>query len=151
MKRSGFKAKGWVPRPAKTIDYEPRARAPARAVVMAGEVCTIPKFNYVRDTRLRDMCRQLECQHCWAGGPDAGVTWAHSNQSRHGKAGAIKASDIFVAAMCAACHRELDQGKRWTQEEKVSIWEMAHLSTVRRALAEGLWPAGVDLPPGFTP
>ena len=150
MKRSGFKAKGWTPRPTKTIEYEPRPREVARSVTPSGLARVVPKFAYVRDIRLRDMCRAMSCQHCGAAGPDAGVTWAHSNQGRHGKAGAKKASDQFVAAMCATCHRELDQGRLWDQEEKVRIWETAHLRTVRLAVASGTWPTGIDPPVDLT-
>lgn len=147
VRRSGFKAKGWAPRPVKTIDYQPRPRAPAVAVAQpAGPVRPVPKFVYVRDERLRDMCRALACQHCGRSGDDAGVTWAHSNQSIHGKGGSVKASDQFVAAMCWDCHRELDQGGAWSQEEKVRIWNEAHRRTVAQALALGLWPADVPVP-----
>lgn len=147
MKRSGFKTKGWEPRPVKTIDYVPRPRAPAPAVsVPAGPARAVPKFVYVRDERLRDMCRAMACQHCGRAGDDAGVTWAHSNQGIHGHGRGVKASDQFVAAMCWVCHRELDQGKAWPKEEKVRIWGDAHRLTVERAVALALWPAGVPLP-----
>lgn len=147
MKRTGFKSPGWTPRPVKTIEYTPRPRATVVAVVQPRTLAApVPKFAYVRDTRFRSMCRALACQHCGAAGPDAGVTWAHSNQSRHGKGGAIKASDQYVAAMCARCHRELDQGKDWDEATKVAIWTAAHRKTVLAALAQGLWPSGVPIP-----
>ena len=147
MKRSGFKPKGFAPRPTKEIAYTPRPRAaaaydgPPTALVNAA-----PKFAYLRDERFRTMCRAMSCKHCGRGGDDAGVTWAHSNQGVHGHGRGIKASDQFVAAMCWVCHRELDQGKAWGQEEKVRIWNEAHLRTIEEAVALALWPAGVPLP-----
>ena len=148
MKRTAFRSKLPPPRPEKTIDYTPRPRAPV-AAVQAGQpraVLPVPKFEYVRDTRLRDVCRALPCQHCGASGPDAGVTWAHSNQGIHGHARSIKASDVFVAALCWICHRELDQGKRWDQATKVAIWTAAHLRTVAQAVLLGLWPRDIPIP-----
>lgn len=102
----------------------------------------------VRDTRLRDMCRELPCTMpgCGYAGPDAGVTWAHSNWSEHGKAMARKASDVYVAALCWRCHRELDQGHRWGAEEKRQRWVQAHRRTVRLAVTRGLWPPGIRKP-----
>lgn len=38
---------------------------------------------------------------------------------------AEKASDEFTVPGCAACHRELDQGKRFHKEEKRAIWRQA--------------------------
>jgi hypothetical protein len=148
-----FKPKGYAPRPAKQLDgYTPRPRAPA-LLTMAGPgllmamVKPAPKFSYVRDERLRAMCRAMACQHCFgATCGNQGVTWAHSNQARHGKGKSIKASDQFVAAMGTACHAELDQGKTHTQAQKVAIWERAHARTVALALQLGAWPAGVQVP-----
>lgn len=149
MKRSAFRPKGFEPRPVKTLDgYTPRPRAVAVAVRddSARMVVPAPKFQYVRDERLRDMCRAMACQHCGRGGPDAGVTWAHSNQAIHGKGHGIKASDIYVAAMCAVCHRELDQGKEWDEAVKVAVWTAAHRRTKLHALANGLWPRDIPCP-----
>lgn len=152
MKRSGFKVRR-PPRPEATqTTYTPRPRAPA-LLTMVGPgllmamVTPAPKFAYVRDDRLRDMCRAMACQHCYgATCGNVGVTWAHSNQARHGKGKSIKASDQYVAAMGTACHAELDQGKSHTQAEKVAIWERAHARTVALALQLGTWPAGVPVP-----
>ena len=149
MKRSGFKPKAPPPRPVKRMDdYTPKPRAAAVAVAdtRARMVVPVPKFAYVRDERLRDMCRAMRCQHCGNDGTDAGVTWAHSNQAEHGKGKGIKASDVFVAALCTRCHRELDQGKNWPQEVKVHVWEAAHRRTKLHALAAGLWPKDIPCP-----
>lgn len=151
MKRSGFKVRRPPKREATQTTYTPRPRTPT-LLTMVGPgllmamVTPAPKFAYVRDERLRDMCRAMVCQHCGRGGPDAGVTWAHSNQAIHGKGKGIKASDVYVAAMCAACHRELDQGKEWPAEVKVAVWTAAHRRTKLHALANGLWPRDIPCP-----
>ena len=150
MKRSAFRPKGApLPREAKQCDYVPRPREiaqPLRAADGRARLTVpVPKRIYIRDERIRDACRALPCQVCCADGPDAGVTWAHSNQGRHGHGRGIKASDVYVAALCAECHRELDQGKRDTRAQKVALWEAAHARTVALAVKLGLWPA--DIPP----
>ena len=68
-----------------------------------------PKTKYLRDKKRLEACRTLPCQHC--GAEDGTVVAAHSNQSIHGKAKSLKASDEFVAALCQKCHYEVDQGK----------------------------------------
>jgi hypothetical protein len=62
---------------------------------------------------------QLDCCEGGVGEP------AHSNQSIHGKGGALKAADCFHVPGCRACHRELDQGKTMTRDEKFAAWNRA--------------------------
>lgn len=107
----------------------------------------VPKAVYVRDDRLRDMCRALPCQLCGADGDGAGVTWAHCNWGRHGKGKSIKASDVYVAALCWACHSELDQGLFFDNAKKIALWTRAHVRTVATAIALGLWPVDIPAPP----
>jgi len=94
--------------------------------------------NY-RDRNLLDLAYQLECTFqidgICEGGPGEP---AHSNQSRHGKGGALKAHDCFFASGCRSCHRELDQGRRFTREEKADIWQRAHERTMLQ-----LWQLGL--------
>ena len=147
IKRTPFKAKTAKPaRQAKQTDYCPRPRevVKVRSRDAGAAAPPAPKFAYVRDLRLRVMCRSMVCQLCNSPGP--GVTWAHSNQSEHGKGMGVKASDIFVAALCHACHVELDQGKAWNQKQRVAFWTAAHERTVRLALKNGTWPSDIELP-----
>ncbi len=51
---------------------------------------------------------------------------AHSNQSQHGKGGAMKAHDCFHVPGCRSCHRELDQGRTMDREEKFAVWNRAY-------------------------
>ena len=73
-------------------------------------------------------CRELPCQHC--GIQDGTVVAAHSNQLRDGKGRGLKAHDYRVAALCYACHMELDQGSNLSKQERIDMWEQAHRKTI---------------------
>lgn len=97
----------------------------------------IPKFPYVRSKALLEACRRIACQHC--GADDGTVCAAHSNQALHGKGKGIKASDVWIAALCHRCHSMLDQGREWSRETRAAIWWAAHLKTVALLTKLGLW------------
>jgi hypothetical protein len=140
MKRSGFKRQA-IER-VRTMPQRSSV-APSACRMWDGKATLtvpVPKFPYVRDERYRTACRAMACQNCGAAGDSAGVTWAHSNWPEHGKAGAIKASDQYVAALCWDCHRWLDQGKA-SAKTKRAMWDAAHAATVKRGKELGLWPA----------
>lgn len=103
-----------------------------------------PKFRYVRSLKLLEACRRLECQHC--GRRDGTVCAAHSNWAVHGKGRSIKASDIYVAAMCHQCHSQLDQGRVWSEAQRRQFWWLAHQLTILRLQRDRLWPSTVPLP-----
>ena len=152
MKRSSFKVQRppgmRPPRAAKQIgpEYTPRPRSVASPSPREWFAATAPKTRYVRDERFQAMCRGTACKRCGADGESSGVTWAHSNQAIHGKGGAIKASDEFVAALCWRCHALLDQGSAWSEAEKVAIWTAAYRLTVALAVQIGTWPTGFPVP-----
>lgn len=55
------------------------------------------------------------------------VVDCHSNQSRHGKAGARKADNVFTVPGCEACHAWIDQNRVGTpKQEKYDVWDMAY-------------------------
>lgn len=54
------------------------------------------------------------------------VVPCHSNQSKHGKGMGKKAEDKYTVPGCWLCHRELDQGSRFTKEEKFAFWDAAY-------------------------
>lgn len=56
----------------------------------------------------------------------ATVVPCHSNQAIHGKGMGIKAHDDFTVPGCGLCHAEIDQGSRFTREEKFEIWNRAY-------------------------
>lgn len=66
------------------------------------------------------------------------VVAAHSNWYEHGKGGAMKAHDCFTAWACAACHREIDQGKDLSYEEKKSYWQRGFEQTLLALFERGL-------------
>jgi hypothetical protein len=86
-----------------------------------------PKTKYVRDKRRLEACRNLPCQHC--GAEDGTVVAAHSNEGIHGKGRGIKASDEFIAALCFACHANIDQGKM-SKHDRATLWHNAHIKTI---------------------
>lgn len=73
----------------------------------------VPKLTQVAE----GMPCLLQMPFGWSHGPETTV-WCHSNQSRHGKGGSMKAHDPFGAFGCSHCHAELDQGRQFTKSEK---------------------------------
>lgn len=76
----------------------------------------------------------LECQRCGAHGAQV----AHSNQLRDGKGRGIKAYPWRVAALCVACHADIDSGARLSKEERREAWDEAHRKTLGELFARGL-------------
>lgn len=94
-------------------------------------------MNY-RNRELLDLAYAIPCQLNLPG-CDGGVGEpAHSNQSRHGKGGSIKAHDCFFASGCRSCHREIDQGKTMSREEKFDVWQRAYERTMLELWRRGL-------------
>ena len=56
-----------------------------------------PKFTYVRSEPYRRFVASFPCFAC---GIEGHSQAAHSNQSRHGKGGSVKASDEFTFPLC---------------------------------------------------
>ena len=101
----------------------------------------IPKFSYFRSKAHLKNVASLPCQHCYIEGQTQA---AHSNWAEHGKGRGIKASDEFTAALCQACHTELDQGSRMSKEERKVLWRMAHNKTKLKLKALNLWPKELE-------
>lgn len=59
---------------------------------------------------------------------DGTVLPAHSNRSAHGKGLGNRASDLFWAAACRACHHEIDQGMG-PQADREAMWERGFIRT----------------------
>lgn len=100
-------------------------RSPELLRLAAGHECTL---------RIEGVCQRGPCVS------------AHSNQACHGKGRSIKAHDCFIAWACDACHRELDQGKRFTRAEKVDIWTRGHNETLPLLLREALGESAARKP-----
>lgn len=129
MKRSGFKPRtkpmsrgSWgrkdAPLPETLLR---RARIKAR----------VKKPTVAEGSKYLAACRGEECYLrvsgiCQAfGWGNETVVPCHSNQSRHGKGGSLKAQHIFTVPGCAACHAYIDQGSA-AREEKFAIWDRAY-------------------------
>lgn len=94
--------------------------------------------NHYRNRELLDLAYQIECTLNLPGCEHGPGEPAHSNQSRHGKGGAIKAHDCFYASACRPCHREIDQGRTMSREEKFDAWQRAHEATMLELWRRGL-------------
>lgn len=81
-----------------------------------------------RNDKLLKAVRDFPCQRC--GISDGTVVAAHSNQQRDGKGMGTKAADYRIAALCHACHSELDQGHTFSKEMRREIFEEAHRKTI---------------------
>jgi len=97
----------------------------------------IPKFSYYRSKKHLKNVASLPCQNCYI---EDQTQAAHSNWAEHGKGRSIKASDEFTAALCQACHTELDSGTRLTKQQRIDMWNDAHQKTVNKLKSQGLWP-----------
>ena len=84
------------------------------------------KFQYFRSKKHLKNVASLPCQHC---GLEGQTQAAHSNMAVHGKGRGIKASDVFAAALCFACHHDLDAGHGLTKEQKQKMFWGALKST----------------------
>lgn len=76
----------------------------------------------------------LPCQLCGANGSQV----SHSNQSKDGKGMSLKAYPWRVAAICPACHVEIDSGKNLSKAERIERWDEAHRATIGALFALGL-------------
>jgi len=98
------------------------------------------KTQYVRSKRLLEVVASLNCQNCGHYLSQA----AHSNW-HGGKGRGIKASDNYVAALCQACHTEVDTGNKLSKDERQTLWLKAHLKTLHYLLLTDQWPRGVPM------
>lgn len=80
-----------------------------------------------------DACRGEECYLnvpgvcCSVGWSHDSVVDCHSNQSRHGKAGARKADNIYTVPGCGPCHAWIDQNRVGTPRQfKYDVWDRAY-------------------------
>lgn len=78
-------------------------------------------------------CRGEECYLrvrgvcCSMGYAHESVVPCHSNQSVHGKAGALRAANEFTVPGCMSCHAFIDQNRVGTpRQEKYEIWDRAY-------------------------
>lgn len=125
-------------------DALPSPRSPREVVSQARQMAQpVEKFSYVRSEFILRACRELDCQACGRSGETQA---AHSNWAVHGKGKGIKASDVYVAALCTSCHRRLDQGSEWSEAVRKFVWFQAHQRTVALLVCLRLWPEWIPAP-----
>lgn len=94
-----------------------------------------PKDKIYRNESLRRAVASLPCQNC---GLEGSTQASHSNQLSDGRGIGHKTSDSMLAALCCACHYQIDYGKSMTREEKRIVWDIAHRSTMRELIEQEL-------------
>ena len=136
MKSRGFARP--APRPAKTIDYTPRPRAPAVAVSdgKARAVVAVPKRVYIRDEGYRRWVASRPCAHCGVQGYSQA---AHSDDNGAGGKGlALKASDDTCYPACGTrpgepgCHWILGSSGTYTRAARHAL-EAGYAQATRAA------------------
>lgn len=81
--------------------------------------------NY-RDRQLLDLAYEFDCMLRLPGICEGGRGEpCHSNQQWHGKGMGVKAHDCWFVPGCRACHRELDQGRLLSKDERREAWDRA--------------------------
>lgn len=127
-----FIRKASMPAPRKPM----RARRPGKRAT---------KTVY-RNRSLLDLARDQPCTLMipgWCLGhsePARETTVAcHSNWSKHGKGGHLKAHDWAIAFGCAGCHFYLDQSSA-PADDKVRYFELGLTRTRQAVMAMGKWP-----------
>ncbi|KVO11732.1 DUF968 domain-containing protein [Burkholderia ubonensis] len=91
-----------------------------------------PKPRTFRSEAFRRAVASLPCVKC---GRENLTQAAHENQ---GKGGAIKASDACLMALCVKCHSEIDQGGRFTKEERRVLETVLVKQTLVAMIERGL-------------
>lgn len=121
LARTGFKRK----------ESKPFALADRKTIERHAEMKRrVKRVTVAEGKRFIHACRGEECYLrvsgiCQAfGWGNETVVPCHSNQARHGKAGAMKAEHRYTVPGCAACHAYIDQGSA-PRAEKFGIWDRA--------------------------
>lgn len=112
----------------------PRASRPALAAAVPSLCQPIQKGGRFESEAWRRAVASLPCVLC---GREGDTQCAHRNE---GKGMSQKTDDSLTAAVCSACHREIDQGKTLTREERRARMDKAILLTIRALARDGrLW------------
>lgn len=112
----------------------PLTPATGRGVIkpVSGEVVAFPKDEPFRSEKWLAAVRSLHCMRCFKEGATQA---AHRNQD---KGMSTKTDDSLTAALCVACHAEIDQGKDMTRAERREALDVAILMTLRALARKGL-------------
>jgi hypothetical protein len=100
------------------------------------------KHKYIRSKNLLKKVAELDCQLCGSG---QYVQAAHTNWGG-GKGRGIKADDNLIAALCLECHFKIDQGSKWSRDQRKEAWTLAHVRTVKELTESNKWPVDIPVP-----
>lgn len=128
-------------------------REPARATLRIAESvarCSVPvpKEEVIRSAKYRRIVASYPCIQCGAVGRSQA---AHAG-SWAGKAGARKATDLALFALCAdepgrrGCHSLWDQGGLVPKEQRPDIERRWVQEQIRRVIRDKRWPADLPMP-----
>lgn len=145
MKRSGFKPKGWTPRPSKVIEYMPRARqtAVAMAVLQQVMVRSFPKESVLQHLGYIAIVQRMPCAHCGRPGPSQ---FCHADED---KGTGIKTDCRRGWPGCAdrpgqiGCHTLVGSTGHYPKAERRKIEERMGRETRADVIRRGLWPANL--------
>jgi hypothetical protein len=126
QRKTPMKRSGWKSGPAKQTDWRSELRS-------GGIKRKARKPTVAEGSKYLAACRGEYCYLrvpgvcCSIGWAHESVVDCHSNQSRHGKAGARKADNIYTVPGCGPCHAWLDQNRVGTpKQEKFDVWDRAY-------------------------
>ena len=92
-----------------------------------------PKSPVHRSEAWRRAVASLPCACCMREGETQA---AHPNH--RGKGMAVKAPDCWTVPLCIACHREFDQGSKWTKQEKRAMMDEWIICTIALLATAGM-------------
>lgn len=90
-----------------------------------------PKAQRHESEPWRRAVAELYCMRCFREGATQA---AHRNQ---GKGMGLKTDDCLTAALCVDCHREIDQGKGMSRDERRAAMDTAIVFTLRELVLRG--------------
>ncbi|MFM0243803.1 hypothetical protein [Paraburkholderia sediminicola] len=127
QRKTPLKRGSWKSSPVASTDWRTQLHS-------GGFKSRVKKLTVAEGSKYIDACRNEECYLrvpgvcCSIGWSHDSVVDCHSNQSRHGKAGARKADNIFTVPGCGPCHAFIDQNRVGTpKQEKYDIWDRAYV------------------------
>lgn len=119
-------------RSAEFASYTPRPRAATMAAALHQAAPAVPKQGRHKSNAWRRAVASLPCVLC---GKEGETQCAHRNE---GKGIGIKCDDALSAALCVACHREIDSGGSYTRSERRERLDCAILTTIALLARKGL-------------
>lgn len=138
------------PKPAKVIEYTPRARAAAVAVadLSSRMVVTVPKENALQHEGYMDIVRRMACAHCGRPGPSQ---FCHADE---GKGMALKSDSRLGWPGCAdapgwiGCHTLIGSTGTFKRDHRRALEANLGAKTRREVFERGLWPKSLPYWPG---